>query len=104
MDAVPGVLVPDGRPTTELRGLLTNDGQTAVLHLLDLESGADHPTRVVMSRDEAYDGAPAVWTPDSRWLLVVDVSGRVVALDRGGHPRTLIDGDPQVAQIALRDG
>jgi len=97
-----GVISPDGSTAALLRG--DNQSQTAVLHLFDLKSGTDHPTRIVMSRDEAYDGAPAVWTPDSRWLLVVDVTGRIIAIDRAGHTRELTDGDPQVAQIALRSG
>jgi hypothetical protein len=96
----PGVISPDGTTAALLRS--DNQSQTAVLHLFDLESGADRSTRIVMSRDEVYEGPPAVWTPDSRWLIVVDATGRIVAVDRGGHPRTLTDGDPQVAQIALR--
>jgi len=98
----PGVISPDGTTAALLRSDNQSQGQTGILHLVDLESGADHETRVVMGRDDAYNGAPAVWTPDSRWLIVVDATGRIVALDRGGHPRTLTDGDPQVAQIALR--
>jgi len=98
----PGVISPDGTTAALLRSDAENP--TAILHLFDLEAGVDHPTRIVMSRDDSYGGAPAVWTPDSRWLLVVDASGRIVAIDRSGHTRELTDGDPQVAQIALRDG
>jgi len=57
-----------------------------------------------MSRDDSYGGAPAVWTPDSRWLLVVDASVESSRSTAPATPVKLTDGDPQVAQIALRDG
>jgi hypothetical protein len=96
----PGVISADGRTAAVLS---TNaEGLTTTLHFVDLASGADQPTSLQVNRDAGYTGGAMAWTPDGRWLLAIDSSGRVVAIDRGGHIKVLASGYPVMIQLAFR--
>jgi hypothetical protein len=94
-----GLISPNGSMAA-LAALDPNDREV-VLHLIDLHSGTDRATRVARSGDEDLVAA-MVWSPDSRWLFVVDAAGRIVAVDRAGHPRTLDTRLPAITQLAMR--
>jgi hypothetical protein len=95
-----GQISPDGSTAAVLRTRV--NGSDAELHLLDLSSGADRKTDVLAGRDQSYNGATLAWTPDSRWLFVVDSLGRIIVVDRAGHSRVLTRGDPSISMLALR--
>lgn len=96
----PGVISADGRTAAVLS---TNaQGFKTTLHFVDLETGADRTTSLQVNRDAGYSGGAMAWTPDGSWLIAVDSSGRVVAIDRAGHTKVLASGDPVMIQLALR--
>jgi hypothetical protein len=95
----PGVISPDGAVAAIVH--LDGDQATARLQLVDLATGTVRNS-LSLSRDSDYGSSPAVWTPDSRWLLTADNTGRIVAIDRAGHVRPLTNSDTFVTQLALR--
>ena len=108
------VLGPTGDRPADPLGQISPDGSTAAvahlndftdgsmeLHLVNLATGADRT--VVRLGNEADNGIVSLlWTPNSRWLLTVGQGGRILAVDRSGHARTLTRPDPTVTQIASR--
>jgi len=95
-----GVISPDGT----LAALATQTGQDhdAVVHLIDLGSGADRATRVILSRDQDPGGGAMVWSPYSQRLFVANAAGRIVVVDRAGRARTLDTRLPAITQLATR--
>ena len=96
-DAPTGSIAPDGRTAAVL-----HQEQPLMLSMLDLATGIDHDTGVKIDRDDAYSGASMVWTPDGRWLIVADITGRLVVVDRTGHSRLLTNRITGISQLALR--
>jgi hypothetical protein len=94
----PGVVSPDGSTAAVKRETPTG----AVLHLIDLTSGHDHPIEAPVG---APDQADMVWTPDSRLLFFVDRDGHLEIIDaRGTQLRDLGIALPAISQLALRVG
>ena len=96
-DAPTGSIAPDGRTAAVL-----HQEQPLMLSMLDLATGIDHDTGVKIDRDDAYSGASMVWTPDGCWLIVADITGRLVVVDRTGHSRLLTNRITGISQLALR--
>jgi hypothetical protein len=96
-DAPTGSIAPGGRSAAVL-----HQEQPLMLSMLDLATGINHDTGVKIDRDDAYSGASMVWTPDGRWLIVADVTGRLVVVDRIGHSRLLTNRITGISQLALR--
>jgi hypothetical protein len=95
-----GQISPDGSIAAVARTSNSSDGSTE-LHLINLVTGADR-TVVRLGNSPDTGLAPLLWTPDSRWLLTIGVGGRIVAVDRSGHVRTLTRPNTTVTQLALR--
>jgi hypothetical protein len=95
-DAPTGSIAPDGRTAAVL-----HHEQPLTLSMLDLATGIDHDTDVEIDRD-AYSEASMVWTPDGRWLIVADITGHLVVVDRAGHSRALTNRITGISQVALR--
>jgi hypothetical protein len=103
---VPGVVAYD-----VLRGLISPDGATAALleddrgtvglRLVELPSGRRHDVAVAVAKTV---NQVIAWSPDSRWLFVVDVDGALLAVDRtDGQVRALPLLLPPLRQVAVRD-
>jgi hypothetical protein len=94
-----GVIAPDGA-TAAMIGV---EDAGLTLHLLDLATGVDRPTGVVLDPVNSFGGGKVVWSPDSRWLFAVDANGRVVVIDPAAR-RTADLGVPlpPLTEIALR--
>lgn len=91
-----GMISPDGSTAAVLRS-----DQTAkpTLHLLDLETGADHPLSV--SLGSLFGNGTVAWSPDSRWLFVA--AKRLVAIDARTHRVHHLDlALPPIRQVAVR--
>jgi hypothetical protein len=56
-----GIISPDG--TLAALATQTDQDQDAILHLIDLGSGADRATSVTLSNDQAPGGGAMVWSP-----------------------------------------
>ena len=69
------VLSPDG--TSAALVMVRQDGGTG-LRLADLVTGSDHDVDVHPARGS---GPTMVWSPDGRWLFVVDDTGHLRAVD-----------------------
>jgi hypothetical protein len=104
-DQNPGTISPDGK-TAAL--LLPSDGVSPNgIQLVDLDSGAERPVEVIPnSTGNQLDRDPSwVWSPDSRWLFVIDDSGRVIIINRAtGRATPLRTQLPSVDHLALRHG
>ncbi|MGH3503597.1 MAG: hypothetical protein ACRDQA_22275, partial [Nocardioidaceae bacterium] len=86
---------PDG----ETAPLLVGGGSTyRKLHLLDLETGAEHPTDVrVPSHSDTL-----AWSPDSRWLFVATTDGDLLAINRQtGNGHRILPGLSHIMQVAF---
>jgi hypothetical protein len=94
-----GALSPDGR-LAAVAGPTDESGVTA-LHLIDLRSGADHRTTIMVDTNAGV-GYGWVWSPDSRWLFVADAAGLIRAVNRNGHTLTLDTHLPALEQLAMR--
>ncbi|HEY3632366.1 MAG TPA: hypothetical protein VGL21_15770 [Jatrophihabitantaceae bacterium] len=90
-----GTISPDGR--TAAVSSIGPAGTT--VHLVNLTTGADRSTSV---QADSSGSTTMVWTPDSHWLLVVDTTGHIVAIDHNGHARILISGETPITAITLR--
>lgn len=92
---------PDGRTVAVPRP----DGEngSAGIDLLDLASGLRHPVDVTRAPLDQPHGSQLVWSPDSRWLFVVDAGRRVVVVNRAtGKATPLRTALPPVFQLAFR--
>jgi hypothetical protein len=81
-----------------------------MMHLINLRSGANRDLRIVLGMPGSdlplgadLNAQSMVWSPDSRWLFVVAVGGKLVAVDaRTGRAEELLGALPVVAQVAVR--
>lgn len=94
-----GVLSPDGT-LAAMAGSTDETGVTA-LHLIDLRSGADRRMTIMVDTNVGV-GYGWVWSPDSRWLFVVDAAGLIRAVSRNGQVQTLDAHLPAIEQLAMR--
>jgi hypothetical protein len=97
-----GVIAPDGNTAAMLE---SDSNGHATLHLLDLNTGSDSPTKVTLDQPEFPGPNTMVWTPDSRTVFVVDSTGAPVLVDRtSGATRGIGVAVPMLNQLALRSG
>jgi hypothetical protein len=95
-----GVISPDDG-LAALGTQPVTDTDTVVLHLIDLGSGTDHATPVMLSARQDPVSAMA-WSPYGQWLFVADATGDIVAVDRAGHTRALKTPLPPIDQVTIR--
>ena len=95
IDRSSGAHLSLGQPTSDVNapiGAISPDGrQAAVFHadatgqlslaLVDLRTGARFPLAVPISNNQVYAGSVLAWSPDSKWLFVLDQSGTVRAVN-----------------------
>lgn len=94
-----GVLSPDGTSAALVVG--RPDGSTA-LRVADLVGGSDHEVDVHPARGF---GTTMVWSPDGRWLFVVDDTGHLRAVDPRTRQVSEFPGPvPLLRQLAVRTG
>lgn len=101
-DAVtpPGVISPDGSIAAVFH--VSKTGR-ATLHLLNLTSGADHLLAVSLDQ-QSFGSQNLVWSPDSRWLFVAAVNGKLLAVNaRTRRARGLGIALPQISQVGIRN-
>jgi hypothetical protein len=99
--AVPGIISPDGSTAALLRG---GAADPITVHLLNLNSGTDRAVPVHADRGLFAPGNMA-WSPDSRWLFVIAVNGKLVAVSAStGAVRGIGTALPPVIQLAVRAG
>jgi hypothetical protein len=98
--AAPGVIAPDGATAAVFR--VTAGGQVT-LHLLNLATGADQRIAVPLGPALVRAGTLA-WSPDSRWLFVIDTHGGLAAVNAATQR---VEGLgvrlPWLSQIAIRN-
>jgi sugar lactone lactonase YvrE len=93
------VLSPDGTSAALVVGL-RNGGTT--LRLADLVTGSDHEVDV---HPAMAFGPTMVWSPDGRWLFVVDETGHLHAVDPRTRQVAALPGPlPLLRQLAVRTG
>ncbi len=93
----PGALSPEGTFAAFVTS--TPDGAWT-LHVADLVTGSDHRVDVHPARGA---GRTLVWSPDGRWLLVVDDTGHLHAVDPRTREVTALPGPvPLLRQLAIR--
>jgi hypothetical protein len=77
------------------------DGLTT-LHVADLVTGSDHEVDVHPARGARRT---VVWSPDGQWLLVVDDTGHLHAVEPRTREVIELPGPvPMVRQLAIRTG
>lgn len=98
-----------GLPALPLSGTISVNGRTAAipcpgsdgelqLHLLDLPTGRQLRLQV---HPQTTNGSNLVWSPDIRWLFVINHDGHLTAINRHtGEIRTLTAHLPPLAQLA----
>ena len=95
-----GTISADGSKAALLVGGLRDSAKLAI-HVLDLNSGADHRLPLTVSEYQDFDSF--VWSPDSRWLFVCDANSRLAAVDASNlRVQRLGVSLPQVSQLAIR--
>lgn len=94
-----GLLSPDG--TLAAVGGPTDESGVTALHLIDLRSGADRRTTLMVDTNTGA-GYGWVWSPDSQWLFVADAAGQIRAVGRNGQEHTLDTHLPAIEQLAMR--
>ena len=96
----PGMISPDGKTAALLK--YVSDGG---IHLLDLGSGLARSVAATISETSFQSGVPFVWSPDSRWLFVIDGANRVLIVNRDtGRATPLGTRLTPVIQLAVRHG
>ncbi len=94
-----GVLSPDGTSAALVVG--RQDGGTT-LRLADLVTGSDHEVEV---HPATSFGPTVVWSPDGRWLFVVDDTGHLRAVDPRTRQVSEFPGPvPLLRQLSIRAG
>lgn len=92
-----GALSPDGASAALV--VVRPEGGTA-LRLADLVTGSDHQVEVYPARSS---GPTVVWSPDGRWLFVVDDTGHLRAVDPRTREVSEFPGPvPLVRQLTIR--
>jgi len=94
-----GVLSPDG--TLAAMAGPTDETGLAALHLIDLRSGADHQSTIMVDTNSGV-GYGWAWSPDSQWLFVADAAGIIRAVNRNGQAHLLDTHLPAIEQLAVR--
>src|SRR5215468_2200807 len=94
-----GVLSPDG--TLAAMAGPTDETGLAALHLIDLRSGADHKSTIMVDTNSGV-GYGWAWSPDSQWLFVADAAGNIRAVNRKGQAHLLDTHLPAIEQLAVR--
>ena len=95
----PGVLSPEGTMAAFVAS--AQDGETT-LHVADLVTGSDHEVDVHPARGA---GRTVIWSPDGQWLLVVDDTGHLHAVEPRTREVIELPGPvPMVRQLAIRTG
>jgi hypothetical protein len=94
----PGVVSPDGTTAAVIEA----GGRGHVfLNLVDLASGV--ATTIDLPMTQTSSSQMLAWSPDSRWLIVVDAGGQLLAVNRLSHRvESLGVPLPEVTQIAVR--
>jgi hypothetical protein len=95
-------LSPDGRTVATPQ---SNGVSIGEVQLLDLDSGVRRSVDVTPNGlDQPGGGGPSlVWSPDSRWLFVVNADRQVVVVNRATGKVTPLGMDlPPVLQLAMR--
>jgi hypothetical protein len=96
--ALGGVISPDGRAAAVFE---PTPGPAPVLDLLQLRTGGRH--RVEVDVGEGPDQGTVAWSPDSRWLFVLDAAGRLRVVDPGtGTVSQLLPDLPRPVQLSIR--
>jgi hypothetical protein len=93
-----GLISPDG--TLAAMAGRTDENGIAALYLIDLRSGADHQTTIMVNTNAGV-GYGWAWSPDSRWLFVADVAGQIRAVSRNGQDHLLDTHLPAIEQLAM---
>ena len=94
----PGALSPDGTFAALVMSLRT----VGRSHVADLVTGSDHGVEVHPARGF---GPTIVWSPDGRWLFLVDDTGHLRAVDPRTRQVSEFPGPvPLVRQLAVRTG
>jgi hypothetical protein len=90
-------------------GVISPDGSTAAvagqatLHLLDLKRGTDHRLAVPIDQGAAFDNETVAWSPESRWLFVAGLKGKLLVVDTHTHRvHHLGLALPPITQVAVR--
>jgi hypothetical protein len=92
-------------------GVISPDGGTAAIFdpsesgmlLIDLASGASRRVPVRLGGQNLTGEVSAAWSPDSRWLFLVEDDGTLVAWDGStGRLRHLGVGLPSLSKVAVR--
>jgi hypothetical protein len=90
-------------------GVISPDGSTAAvagqatLHLLDLKRGTDHWLAVPIDQGAAFDNETVAWSPESRWLFVAGLKGKLLVVDTHTHRvHHLGLALPPITQVAVR--
>jgi hypothetical protein len=93
----PGVISPDGSAAAVL---ITGSGAPR-LYLINLRSGVSRAVAVQV--DQEFPNGILAWSPDSRWLFIVDADGKLLALN-GSTQHVVSFGRslPSLSQIAIR--
>ena len=94
----PGVISPDG---TRAAVFQRTQEPAPVLDLVDVRSGARRRVQVVLV--DGADASSVTWSPDSRWLFVLDEGGRLRVVDptTGAVTEPLPD-LPRLVQLSIR--
>jgi hypothetical protein len=96
-----GVISPDGSTAAMLQPDYAN-GRT-VLHLLNLNTGLDRATSVLVLQDQSPNSSAIAWSPDSRSLFVIDATGAPVVVDpTSGRATRLGVVVPPLIQLTFR--
>ena len=94
------IVAPDATSSSRLPGVVPQPG----LEMVDLSSGQVDPRPWITTNAQAGDDA-LVWTPDSRWLLMITGVNTLTAMSadlQQSHTTTV--NVPYLAHLALRPG
>jgi hypothetical protein len=96
--ALGGVISPDGTTAAVFE---PTPGPAPVLDLLELRSGGRR--RVDVDVGQGPDQGTVAWSPDSRWLFVLDAAGRLRVVNSGtGTVSQLLPDLPRLLQLSVR--
>ncbi len=71
--------------------------------IMDLQTGVETPIPEQISSDQVYAGSVLAWSPDSKWLFLVNQGGQVAVVNVATHAtQSLGITLPNLNQLALR--